>query len=100
MKKHPLKVSNKTYKIDLLFFNVEINSYVVVEVKNREFKPSDIGQIDFYMNLVNDKLKKNYHNKTQGILIVKEKNQYVIKYMTNDNIFITNFVLDIPKVLN
>ena len=91
---YKITLDNKTYKIDLLFFNVEINAYVVVEVKNREFKPSDIGQIDFYMKLVDDKLKKNYHNKTEGILIVKEKNKYVVKYMTNDNIYITNFSLE------
>ena len=97
---YKITLDNKTYKIDLLFFNVEINAYVVVEVKNREFKPSDIGQIDFYMKLVDDKLRKNYHNKTEGILIVKEKNKYVVKYMTNDNIYITNFCLDVPKVLN
>ena len=45
---YKIKIDNKTYKIDLLFFNYEINSFVVVEVKTREFKPEDIGQLNLY----------------------------------------------------
>ena len=91
---YKIMVDNKTYKIDLLFFNVEINAYVVVEVKNREFRPSDIGQIDFYMKLIDNKIKKKNHNKTEGILIVKEKNEYIIKYISRKDIYITNFILE------
>ena len=91
---YKIMVDNKTYKIDLLFFNVEINAYVVVEVKNREFRPSDIGQIDFYMKLVDNKIKKKNHNNTEGILVVKEKNEYIIKYISRKDIYITNFILN------
>ena len=91
---YKIKIDNKTYKIDLLFFNYEINSFVVVEVKTREFKPEDIGQLNLYINYIDKKIKKNHHNKTIGILIVKKKNKLVIEYITNkDNLYLTTYKL-------
>ncbi len=70
---YKIVISNNTYHIDLLFFNTELNSYIVVEVKTRALKPQDIGQLEFYVGYVENNIKKNYHNKTIGILIVKKK---------------------------
>ena len=90
---YPLKINNKTYHTDLLFFNYEINAFVVVEVKNEEYKPSQIGQIRFYMDYIDKNIKKEYHSKTEGILIVKEKDKYVMKYINDKGIYITSFKL-------
>ncbi len=90
---YPLKINNKTYRTDLLFFNYEINAFVVVEVKNEEYKPSQIGQIKFYMDYINKNIKKEHHAKTEGILIVKEKDKYVMKYINDKGIYITSFKL-------
>ncbi len=90
---YPLKINNKTYHTDLLFFNVEINAYVVVEVKNEEYTPSQIGQIRFYMDYIDKNIKKEQHSKTEGILIVKEKDKYVMKYINDKGIYITSFKL-------
>lgn len=91
---YKIKIANKTYKIDLLFFNYEINSFVVVEVKTREFKPEDIGQLNLYINYVDRNIRKVYHNRTIGILIVKKKNKLVIEYITNkDNLYLTTYKL-------
>ena len=90
---YPLKINNKTYHTDLLFFNVEINAYVVAEVKNEEYKPSQIGQVKFYMDYIDKNIKKEHHSKTEGILIVKEKDKYVMKYINDKGIYITSFKL-------
>ncbi len=90
---YPLKINNKTYRTDLLFFNYETNSFVVVEVKNEEYKPSQIGQIRFYMDYIDKNIKKEHHSKTEGILIVKEKDKYVMKYINDKGIYITSFKL-------
>ncbi len=90
---YPLKINNKTYHADLLFFNYEINAFVVVEVKNEEYKPSQIGQVRFYMDYIDKNIKKENHSKTEGILIVKEKNEFVIKYISDKGIYITSFKL-------
>ncbi len=90
---YPLKINSKTYHTDLLFFNLEINAYVVVEVKNEEYKPSQIGQVKFYMDYIDKNIKKEHHSKTEGILIVKEKDKYVMKYINDKGIYITSFKL-------
>ena len=86
---YKIVINNNTYHIDLLFFNTELNSYIVVEVKTRALKPQDIGQLGFYVGCVENNIKKNYHNKTIGILIVKKKNKYVIEYTTSPDIYVT-----------
>ncbi len=88
---YKINVGNKIYRIDLLFFNVELNSYVVMEVKTRELQPKDIGQIEFYVKYIDEHLKKVYHKNTVGLLIVKKKNKYVIEYCTNKDILITDY---------
>ena len=66
----------------------------MVEVKTREFKPEDIGQLNLYINYVDRNIRKVYHNKTIGILIVKKKNKLVIEYITNkDNLYLTTYML-------
>ncbi len=90
---YPLRINNKTFKIDLLFFNIEINGYVVVEIKNEEFKPEHLGQIKFYMDYIDNNIKKENHKSTEGILIVKEKDKYVIRQIINNKVFITTFEL-------
>ena len=88
---YKIKEDNHTFKIDLLFFNVELNAYIVVELKIREAIPKDIGQLEFYTHLIDKHLKKNNHNKTIGLLIVKKKDKYVIEYTTNKDIFVTTY---------
>ena len=90
---YKLNIDGRTYKIDLLFFNTELNLYVVVEVKLRELKKEDISQIDFYVKFIDKHIKKNYHNKTIGLLLVKKKNKIILEYATRKNIFISTYKL-------
>ena len=91
---YKIHIDNKTYKIDLLFFNVKLNAYVVVEVKTRKIKHTDIGQLNFYVNYVEDNIKDINHNKTIGLLIVKENDKYIIKYTTSNDILVTTYALN------
>ncbi len=93
---HEYKIidNDSTYKIDMLFFNYLLNSFVVIEVKNALLKPQDIGQVEFYTNLIDRKLKQSHHNPTIGLIMVKKKNKLVMEYSTlKDNLFITSFNL-------
>lgn len=45
---------------------------MAIELKINKLKPSDIGQLQFYINYINDEIKKTYHNRTIGILICKK----------------------------
>ena len=71
--------TGKNYYIDLLMYHVKIHAFVVIEVKIGEFQPSDIGQLHFYLNAVNDLEKTDIDNPTIGILLCKNADSYVVK---------------------
>ena len=71
--------TGKNYYIDLLMYHVKIHAFVVIEVKIGEFQPSDIGQLHFYINAVNDLEKTDIDNPTIGILLCKNADSYVVK---------------------
>ena len=75
----------KEYFIDLLFFNLKLNCYVVFELKAREFAPQDVGQIKWYMELVNNNIKEQSHNPTIGIILCKNKDRIMVEYMLSNN---------------
>ena len=82
------------HKCDLLFFNTELNSYVVIELKIRKLKPIDIGQIKYYMNYIDTNLKKDYMNKTIGIILCKEDDEIVVKYITDERVLFSTYKLN------
>ncbi len=63
--------NNKNY-IDILLFNIKYNNYVVIELKVREFRKEDIGQILLYMNYIDKEVKSITQNKTMGIKLQKK----------------------------
>ena len=80
---------------DLLFFNTEFLCYVVIELKTRKIKKEDIGQLEYYINYVDENMKKESFNPTIGVLVAKEGNYLVMKYCTNKNIYKTTY-----KIIN
>ncbi len=90
---YKIHIDNHTFKMDLLFFNYQLNSFVVVEVKIKEYQPKDIGQLKFYVDYVDKNIKLSNHNKTIGVLIVRKKNKYVVEYVTNEELFVTTYKL-------
>ncbi len=86
-----IKVGDKYNFIDLLFFNVEQNCYVVIELKVKDLKKEDIGQLQFYINYIDIELKKPHHNPTIGILICKKGDKNIQKYLNTNNIKITTY---------
>ena len=90
---YKIKIGNSYNYIDLLFFNIKLNAYIVVEVKTKESKHQDIGQLEFYVNYIEKNIKESNNNKTIGILIVKKKNKYIIEYTTSNDIYVTTYML-------
>ena len=84
--------NNKNY-IDILLFNIKYNNYVVIELKVREFRKEDIGQILLYMNYIDKEVKSITQNKTMGIIITKEVDKFVVRYVNHDNIAISSINL-------
>ena len=88
-----IKLGDKYNYIDLLLFNIEYNCYVVVELKVTELKKEHIGQIQVYMNYIDNNLKKVNQNKTIGIIICKRDNKYIIEYCSDERIFAREYEL-------
>ncbi len=74
------EVGGKDFYVDLLFYHVKLHAFVVVELKTSEFEPGDAGQLNFYVNLVNDKCKTENDNDTIGLLLCKGKSKVLAEY--------------------
>jgi predicted nuclease of restriction endonuclease-like (RecB) superfamily len=77
---------NKNYFIDMLLYNVKYNSYVVVEIKCRKLKKEDKGQVEFYMNLVDNYVKEPSNNPTIGIIITKDQDKFVANFVRSEKL--------------
>ena len=73
-------VDGDDYYVDLLFFHIEQLRYVVIELKTGRFRPEYAGKLNFYVALVDDVLRREYHNETVGILICGTKNDRSVRY--------------------
>jgi len=88
-----IKFADKYNYIDLLLFNVEYNCYVVVELKATELKKEHIGQIQVYMNYIDQNIKKSFHDTTIGVIICKKENKYIIEYSSDNRIVAREYKL-------
>ena len=90
---YKIKIGDRYNYIDLLLFNIEYNCYVVIELKVTELKKEHIGQIQVYMNYIDNNLKKIEQDKTIGIIICKKENNYIIEYCSDDRIIAREYAL-------
>ena len=70
---YKIKIGYSYNYMDLLLYNIEFNCYVVVELKVIELKKEYIGQIQIYMNYIDNNLRKVTQDKTIGIIICKKR---------------------------
>ena len=90
---YKIKLGERYNYIDLLLFNIEYNCYVVVELKVTELKKEHIGQIQIYMNYIDNSLRKLTQDKTIGLIICKKDNKYVIEYSSDKRILSREYEL-------
>jgi len=79
-----LEISEKDYYIDLLFYNLKLRCYVVIELKNTAFKPEYAGKLNFYLSAIDDMLKHEQDNPTIGIMLCKTKDRLTAEYALKD----------------
>ena len=78
-----LVIAGKTRKLDMLFFHIPLNCYVVVELKAVPFQPEFAGKLNFYVNAVDDLIKTPSQNPTIGLLICSNKDETEVQYAFN-----------------
>ena len=74
------QIGDSDFYTDLILYNIKLHAYVVVELKATPFKPEYAGQLNFYINVVDDKLRGENDNKTIGLLLCKGKDEIVAQY--------------------
>ena len=77
-KEYHININGDDFYIDLLFYNLKLYSYIVIELKAEKFKPEHLGQLNFYVTAVNRELKTDRDNATIGLLICKDISKYEI----------------------
>ncbi len=89
---YPIRIGNYYNYIDLLLFNIQYNCYVVIELKITELKKEHIGQIQVYMNYIDDNLKTITQDKTVGIIICKKDNRFIMQYCSDNRIISREYI--------
>jgi predicted nuclease of restriction endonuclease-like (RecB) superfamily len=87
------------YYLDLVFYNYILKCFVVIDLKTGKLTYQDIGQIDFYVRLFDDKIKQADDNPTIGIILCAEKGETIAKYSVladNENLFASKYMPYLP----
>ena len=95
-----LKIDNKTYYVDLVFYNSILRCYVLIDLKLDKLQHNALSQMDLYCNYFDENIKTYEENKTIGLILVKENNEIVIKYSSvirNQSIYISKYLDYIPS---
>jgi predicted nuclease of restriction endonuclease-like (RecB) superfamily len=91
--------AGKHYYIDLVFYNFLLKCFVVIDLKTDELSYQDVGQIDFYTRLFDDKIKGDDDNPTIGIILCASKDESIAKYSVladKENLFASKYKLYLP----
>ena len=79
-----LKVGEKDYRTDLLFYHTRLKCYVIIELKTKEFEPEFVGKLNFYITAVNELVKDGCDKPTIGMLLCKNKDNYEVEFSLKD----------------
>jgi predicted nuclease of restriction endonuclease-like (RecB) superfamily len=79
-----LDVGNKGFYIDLLFYHLKLRCFVVIELKDKDFKPEYAGKMNFYLSAVDDLLKHETDQPSIGLILCKSKDNVLAKYTLKD----------------
>lgn len=98
-RQYRISSNDEHYFIDLVFYNRLLKCHVLIDLKIGKLKHQDIGQMQMYVNYFDRVVKVDHENPTVGIILCKEKNDFVIEYslpINNQQIFAKEFMLYFP----
>ena len=93
-KEYKLNIGDKKNYIDYLLYNYKMNCFCVIEIKAREYRKNDYGQIKTYMNYIDEHLKTITQNNTIGIIITKSVNKFEAYYVKDNQVTIVEFKIN------
>ena len=80
---HRVTVGSKTFKVDLLFYHRLLQCMVAIELKTTEFQPKDLGQLEFYLEALDQEERRSNENPSIGILLCKDADMEIVRYALN-----------------
>ena len=80
---HRVTVGSKTFKVDLLFYHRLLQCMIAIEMKTTEFHPKDLGQLEFYLEALDQEERRSNENPSIGIILCKEADMEVVRYALN-----------------
>ncbi|GHT97204.1 hypothetical protein FACS1894142_1240 [Spirochaetia bacterium] len=88
----------KSFFVDLVFYNRLLQCYVIIDLKIDELKHQDLGQMQMYVNYFDRYVKKDFENPTIGILLCEEKNDNIVELTLpkDANIYASAYSLYLP----
>lgn len=83
---HTLEVGGQNFRCDLLFYHRALQCLVAIELKTTTFDPRDLGQLEFYLEALDQTEKRSNENPSIGILMCKDANPEVVRYALNRSV--------------
>ena len=95
-----LKIDNKTYYVDLVFYNSILKCYVLIDLKINKLSKNDISQMDLYCNYFDNNIRTEEERNTIGLILVKENDKVIIQYssiLKDKNIYVSLYKDVLPS---
>lgn len=83
-RQYHLEVGDQDFYIDLLFYNLKLRAFIVIEIKDKDFKPEHAGKMNFYLSAVDDLIKHESDQPSIGLILCKSKNNVLAEYALRD----------------
>jgi hypothetical protein len=94
-----IHTEKEDYYIDLVFYNYNLHSFVLVDLKTSKLRHQDIGQMDMYVRMYDEMVRQDGHNPTIGILLCAETDEDIARYSVlndNDQLFAAKYLTYMP----
>jgi len=99
-RQYRIPVNNRYFSVDLVFYNIILKCYVLIDLKRGEIEHSDIGQMNFYLNYFRKEVNIETDNAPIGIVLGTYKDQIMVEYAIdniNNHLFVSKYQLFLPE---
>ena len=99
-RQYRIPVSNRNFSVDLVFYNILLKCYVLIDLKRGEVEHSDIGQMNFYLNYFRKEVNTETDNEPIGIVLGAYKDKIMVEYAMdniNNKLFVSKYQLYLPN---
>lgn len=94
---YKLDYYGKHFYVDILLFNINLNCYIPVELKLNSTNYKDVSQVQLYRKIIDNTIKKKYHNKSIGLIISKKNDNFIFEYVNDEGVYLISY--DLEKVI-